>query len=242
MEKIADHFKLENKLGDNDMVKLKRYWKLLISLLAILLALGVYLGIEHYKEQQLKNYYGKFLSYRPPKRIKRAEFLDGQSVAIDWENTDKKADRYIPKIFDFDGLTDSTSCYIIREQRRLRGETGSVNSSFTRNKLQKGEYWFVNIYKKTGQKLGQPTKIDIPKVVRKYKSSYYPTGVDILKQDGKSFLTIFIDKISTAGGSDYGDNSRIYMDLETQEILDEREIKRAEKGFLHLLVLNYTRK
>ncbi|EHI74039.1 Uncharacterised protein [Streptococcus criceti] len=210
------------------MAKFKRYWKVVLPLSIVLLAIGLYFGTERYqayKEKEAKEYYGKFLSYVPPQKIKRAEFLDDQSVAIDWENTDKEADRYIPvKNIDSHGLTASLSDYIVTEQRRLKGKvlsfgmTKETSSTIrVRNTLEKGEYWSVKVYKKRGEKLSSPTEINIPKIVREYKPDYSPYDIQVREKDGKSYLEIYTQKFLKVNKKEY---STIYFDLEKQTIAE----------------------
>lgn len=216
------------------MAQLKRYWKVVLPLSIVLLALGLYFGNDRYqayKEKEAKEYYGKFLSYVPPQKIRRATFLDNQSVAIDWENTDKEADRYISTKHTDRGLDESTSNYLVKENYRLRGyatifgllrKDGVISNH---NALQKGEYWSVKIYKKSGKKISRPTEINIPKIVKRYLPDYFPSHVHLVEKGKTTYLQINVAPLPSKNKNDNSEIDSLYIDISTQKAVEYSEIK-----------------
>ncbi|EHI74596.1 Uncharacterised protein [Streptococcus criceti] len=212
---------------------IRRHWKLTLILLFVTLSFGLYKGYNAYQDYQrdkTKDYYSKFLSYISPQKIDSSAFLDAKTVALSWKNTDTKADHYIPSdSIDESGINQSSSNYIVKEKQRLRDKVqfgGIGNDYYTRNTLEKGEYWSVMVYKIGKNQIHDPVEINIPKTVRKYYPDYYPNFVQVFERRGKSYLGISAYKHKkTNSDKEWSyDSIEINISLDTQKIVSEQEL------------------
>lgn len=195
------------------MKKVLKSFKFYLLLVFLLLIGGVYL-----KDKLHKREVTQFISWKPRPKLVASQFIgDGKAVAIQWE-TKKELDEaleaqnddreisverpingshrgnYIAQV-SYKLKTDVVTPGLDRKHKTLGGSRIDPISNRS-NKPEKGEYWLIDIYDTSDNRIKKKT-FDMFKIVRDFNKDYLPlaTNTGSLyydKDDQETYLTLDI--------------------------------------------------
>lgn len=195
------------------MKKVLKSFKFYLLLVFLLLIGGVYL-----KDKLHKREVTQFISWKPRPKLVASQFIgDGKAVAIQWE-TKKELDEaleaqnddreisverpingshrgnYIAQV-SYKLKTDVVTPGLDRKHKTLGGSRIDPISNRS-NKPEKGEYWLIDIYDTSDNRIKKKT-FDMYKIVRDFNKDYLPlaTNTGSLyydKDDQETYLTLGI--------------------------------------------------
>ena len=195
------------------MKKVLKSFKFYLLLVFLLLIVGVYL-----KDKLHKREVTQFISWKPRPKLVASQFIgDGKAVAIQWE-TKKELDEaleaqnddreisverpingshrgnYIAQV-SYKLKTDVVTPGLDRKHKTLGGSRIDPISNRS-NKPEKGEYWLIDIYDTSDNRIKKKT-FDMYKIVRDFNKDYLPlaTNTGSLyydKDDQETYLTLGI--------------------------------------------------
>ena len=195
------------------MKKVLKSFKFYILILFLLLIGGVYLKDKFHKREVTQ-----FISWKPRPKLVASQFIgDGKAVAIQWE-TKKELDEaleaqnddreisverpingshrgnYIAQV-SYKLKTDVVTPGLDRKHETLGGSRIDPISNRS-NKPEKGEYWLIDIYDTSDNRIKKKT-FDMFKIVRDFNKDYLPlaTNTGSLyydKDDQETYLTLGI--------------------------------------------------
>ena len=201
------------RLGGDGMKKVLKSFKFYLLLVFLLLIGGVYL-----KDKLHKREVTQFISWKPRPKLVASQFIgDGKAVAIQWE-TKKELDEaleaqnddreisverpingshrgnYIAQV-SYKLKTDVVTPGLDRKHKTLGGSRIDPISNRS-NKPEKGEYWLIDIYDTSDNRIKKKT-FDMYKIVRDFNKDYLPlaTNTGSLyydKDDQETYLTLGI--------------------------------------------------
>ena len=201
------------RLGGDGMKKVLKSFKFYLLLVFLLLIVGVYL-----KDKLHKREVTQFISWKPRPKLVASQFIgDGKAVAIQWE-TKKELDEaleaqnddreisverpingshrgnYIAQV-SYKLKTDVVTPGLDRKHKTLGGSRIDPISNRS-NKPEKGEYWLIDIYDTSDNRIKKKT-FDMYKIVRDFNKDYLPlaTNTGSLyydKDDQETYLTLGI--------------------------------------------------
>ena len=195
------------------MKKVLKSFKFYLLLVFLLLIGGVYL-----KDKLHKREVTQFISWKPRPKLIASQFIgDGKAVAVQWE-TKKELDEaleaqnddgeisverpingshrgnYIAQV-SYKLKTDVVTPGLDRKHKTLGGSRIDPISNRS-NKPEKGEYWLIDIYDTSDNRIKKKT-FDMYKIVRDFNKDYLPlaTNTGSLyydKDDQETYLTLGI--------------------------------------------------
>ena len=198
---------MRKRLGGDEMKKVFKSIKFWIFVLLVTLAGGWFIQYEIHKRD-----ISQFVTWKPRPNIVDSQYIaGGKAVAIQWENK-KEVDEAL-EAYSYNSKVKvewfinggNSERYIAQESYKLKSDPrlyfqyyirGNQVPYLTTNKVQKGEYWLIDVYDTKDKRLVKKT-YDVFKIVRDMNKNYIPLYVNVSSMmldtdDGETYIPIDI--------------------------------------------------